>query len=191
MIPLALLPISDLVDLQSLEREEGRFLLALKTKCTHDFCPDCGEKSTNRHSTYMRKLMDLPWAGIPVRVNLQVYKYYCKNENCHRKIFAQRMGEKIKPYARRTHRLTEHLNQIGFALGGNAGSKLAAFLGMPVSSSTLIRVILKSDDHPVSIPRVMGVDDWAFRKGQTYGTILVDLEKRKPIDCCQIEKLQL
>jgi len=92
------------------------------------------------------------------------------------------MGQKIKPYARRTHRLTEHLNQIGFALGGNAGSKLATFIGMPVSSSTLLRVILKFDDKPVQTPRVLGVDDWAFRKGENYGTILVDLEKRQPID---------
>ena len=183
MIPLALLPISDLVELQSLEQQEDHFLVAIKTKCTYDFCPECGQKTTNRHSCYVRKLIDLPWAGIPVKVNLQVYKYYCKNENCHRKIFAQRMGEKLKPYARRTHRLTQHLNQIGFALGGNNGARIAGFIGMPISSSTLLRIIHHFvPNQEISTPRVLGIDDWSFRKGKNYGTILVDLEKHKPID---------
>jgi transposase len=145
-------------------------------------CPECGTKNSRRHSSYVRKLLDLPWAGIPVRVQLAVKKIHCDNPQCHRKIFAERLGEELKPYARRTGRLNQHLNAIGFALGGNAGSKLSSFIGMPVSSSTLLRVVLNTDDEHVNTPRVLGVDDWAFRKGNRYGTILVDLEKNKPID---------
>lgn len=101
----------------------------------------------------MRKLLDLPWAGIPVRVHLRVNKYYCKNEECGRKIFTERLGKKLKPYARRTLRLTDHLTQIGYALGGNAGSKLASFLGMPVGRSTMLRVIYNcADEAEVSTP---------------------------------------
>ena len=88
----------------------------------------------------------------------------------------------MKPYARRTARLTKHLNQIGCALGGNPGAKLAHFIGMPVSSSTILRILHKIEPEEVVTPRVLGIDDWAFRKGCSYGTILVDLEKRKPID---------
>ncbi len=131
----------------------------------------------------MRKLLDLPWAGIPVKVNLSVNKYYCKNENCSRKVFTERLGENLKPYARRTSRLTAHLTRIGYALGGNAGSKLASFLGMPVGRSTILRIICNCpNDFEVASPLILGIDDWAFKKGNTYGTILVDLEKRKPID---------
>lgn len=131
----------------------------------------------------MRKLSDLPWAGIPVKVNLLVFRYYCRNENCGRKIFTERFSEQLKPYARRISRLTGHLNRIGCALGGNAGSKLACCMGMPVSSSTLLRIIYQIEDSvEISTPRILGVDDWAFRKGHNYGTILVDLEKGKPID---------
>ena len=183
MVPPVLIPISNLVRLQTLDQEEDHFLLKLTTKSAQGICPECGEKSYSRHSKYVRKLLDLPWVGIPVKVNLCVNKYYCKNEDCSRKIFTERFGEKLKPYARRTLRLTDHLTQIGYALGGNAGSKLASFLGMPVGRSTMLRVIYNcADDVEVATPRVLGIDDWAFRKGCSYGTILVDLEKRKPID---------
>jgi len=165
-----------------LDEQESHFALTLMTKNAQGICPDCGKKSCSKHSTYVRKLLDLPWAGIPVKVNLSVNKYYCKNEECSRKIFSQRFANELEPYARRTRRLDRHLGAIGFALGGNAGSKLASFIGMPISSSTMLRVILKSDDDPVLTPRILGVDDWAFRKGSKYGTILVDLEKQKPID---------
>lgn len=182
MIPLTLLPISNLVRFQALDEHENHFQLQLITNNTHGICPECCEKSYSRHSNYMRKLLDLPWAGIPVRIDLIVNKYYCKNADCSRKIFTERFGEKLKPYARRTLRLTNHLSQIGYALGGNGGSRLASLLGMPVGRSTMLRIIYNSADTEVSTPRVLGIDDWAFKKGHTYGTILVDLEKRKPID---------
>jgi transposase len=182
MLPDLLLPNSKLLELCHLEKKEDSFLLHLQSKLEDGICPECGTKNSRRHSFYIRKLLDLPWAGIPVRVQVKIKKIHCDNSKCHRKIFAERLGEELQPYARRTNRLNQHLNAIGFALGGNAGSKLACFIGMPVSSSTLLRVILNTDDEPVNTPSVLGVDDFAFRKGNTYGTILVDLEKNKPID---------
>lgn len=131
----------------------------------------------------MRKLLDLPWAGIPVKIHLLVNKYYCRNGACSRRIFTERFVEELKPYDRRTSRLTGQLTLIGYVLGGNAGSRLASLLGMPVSGSTLLRIMCNAaDDTEIATPRVLGIDDWAFKKGHTYGTILVDLEKRKPID---------
>lgn len=131
----------------------------------------------------MRKLLDLPWAGIPVKVHLSVNKYYCRNQACSRKIFTERFVGELKPYDRRTSRLTDHLTLISYVLGGNAGSRLASLLGMPVGRSTMLRIMCNAaDDTDITTPRVLGIDDWAFRKGHTYGTILVDLEKRKPID---------
>lgn len=183
MLPLALLPLSACVDLQGLDQEENQFLLHLKARRTSSHCPECGQISSNRHSSYIRKLLDLPWAGMPVKVSLSVSKYYCKNENCVQKIFTERFGEKLAPYARRTLRLNEHLTEIGYALGGNGGSSLARVLGMLISSSTILRILRNEPtNNEVETPRVLGIDDWAFRKGISYGTILVDLEKRKPID---------
>jgi transposase len=183
MVHSALLPVSNLVCLQALDKREDHFLLQLTTKSTQGICPNCGRRSNSKHSNYIRKLLDLPWAGIPVKVNLSVSKYYCKNTNCIRKIFTERFGEELKPYARRTVRLTQHLTQIGYALGGNAGSKLASLLGMPIGRSTMLRIIYNDESDIESVTlRVLGIDDWAFKKGNNYGTILVDLEKRKPID---------
>ena len=84
----------------------------------------------------------------------------------------------LKSYARRTMRLAQHINRIGYALGGNAGSRMASLLGMPIGCSTMLRIIYDDVGDIESVaPRVLGIDDWTFRKGNNYGTILVDLEK--------------
>lgn len=183
MLPVSLIPLSESVNFESLDEGEDHFLLKLATNSLCGTCPDCKKESQSKHSAYQRRLSDLPWAGIPVRVDLAVKKFYCKNEQCKRNVFTERLGKKLPPYARRTSRLNEHLNRIGFTLGGNSGSKLASFIGMPISSSTMLRVIRKVEPNlEVPTPRVLSIDDWAFKKGRNYGTILVDLEKRKPID---------
>ena len=158
-------------------------MLELSSTSVGQPCPECGEFCSKLHSYYSRNIRDLPWAIYVIRINWKVRKFYCENESCFRKVFCERLGETVAPYARRTKRLSQCLNKIGFALGGNMGSKLAIFLGMPVSSSTMLRIIYSiKEDQEITTPRVLGIDDWAFRKGKTYGTILVDLEKRKPID---------
>ena len=163
MVPLALLTISDAVRLQALDQQEDHFILKLRTKHAQGICLDCRENSYSRHSKYIRKLLDLPWAGIPVNVNLSVNKYYCKNDHCVRKIFTERFGGQKKPYVRRTQRFTNHLTRIGCVLGGNAGSRLASLLGMPIARSTMLRIIYNcAEGEEVATPKVLGIDDWAF-----------------------------
>ena len=117
MFPLSLLPSSKFLEFCRLERQEDCFLLHLQSKLQDGICPECGTKNRRRYSSYVRKLLDLPWAGIPVRVQVTIKKIHCDNPECHRRIFAERLGEELKPYARRTGRLNQHLNAIGFALG--------------------------------------------------------------------------
>ena len=120
--------------------------------------------------------------GCAVRLELHVRRFFCPNPECARQIFTERLPNVVTPYARRTMRLTDVFTLIGFALGGEAGKRLVAGMGLVTSPDTLLRLIHAQPEEQVSTPRVLGVDDFSFCKRKTYGTILLDLERRIPID---------
>jgi transposase len=121
--------------------------------------------------------------GSPVRLHLQVGRWRCGNDGCPRKIFTERVPELAVPWARRTNRLREVVRLIGHGMGGRPGERLLSRLGMPVSDDTILRAIKRVEVETGTVPpRVVGVDDWAWKKGQTCGTILVDLERRGVVD---------
>jgi transposase len=145
-------------------------------------CPHCGQPSWRIRGRYQRTLADLPWSGLTVRLSLTVRKFACDLPTCRQRIFTERLPTVTVPYARRTNRLTDILRAIAFTSGGEAGHRLLDRLHMPASASTLLRVIGRTPMPDPGTPRVLSIDDWARRRGQTYGTILVDLERRRPID---------
>jgi DNA-binding CsgD family transcriptional regulator len=145
-------------------------------------CPLCGQFATRVHSHYTRQPADLPWADCVVRYRLQVRRFFCDTLACPRRIFAERFGSALRAYARRTTLLATRLQHLGLAVGGALGAVLATLLGMPISPSTLLRLSRAVDLPSSPTPRVLSIDDFAFRKGQTYGTILVALERHWPGD---------
>ena len=118
------------------------------------------------NSRYKRALDDLPLHGIPVRLHLRVRRFFCDNRACVHRIFTERLPGVIAPYGRRTIGLATALEHIAFACGGQGGARLASKLGMPASADTLLRLIRRADRVEVFTPRVLGVDDWALRRGQ-------------------------
>ena len=162
--------------------DDAMVVLTVTSIQVEALCPICGQPSSRVHSSYGRKPSDLALVGHRLRLRLNVRRFFCANLACERKTFAERLPGILKPFARRTNRLTETLCAIGQALGGEAGSRQAEHLGMPVSPDTLLRLIRQSDLPSSATPTVLGVDDFAWKKGRTYGTILVDLERHQVVD---------
>jgi transposase len=177
-----LLPDPTCLHLLYLEAEEKVITAMVKTTTDESQCPLCSCRSEKVHSHYQRVLADLPWMGCAVRLVLHVRRFFCSNPECQRKIFTERVPSVVAPYARRTIRLQDLFTLIGFALGGEAGKRLIEGMGLSCSPDTLLRLIRGKPDHQMSTPRVVGLDDFSFCKRKTYGTILLDLEKRVPVD---------
>src|SRR5262245_13926209 len=131
----------NLLHLERLSSEPDLITIIVKTKSKQALCPRCHSPSAHLHSRYVRRLADLPWLGISVRLEIQARRLYCRCSDCSQRIFCERLPAFAAPYARRTLRLNEALRLIGLIAGGEAGARLAAALGMSVSPDTLIQRI--------------------------------------------------
>jgi transposase len=145
-------------------------------------CPLCGYDTPRVHSRYTRRLDDLPCLGRCVRLQVAVRRFACPRPDCPRRIFTERLPGFAAPWARTTDRLRQTQTDIGSSLGGEAGARLAARTSITTSPDTLLRRVKRLKNKPTGPPRVVGIDDWAWRKGQCYGTIVVDLERGDVID---------
>src|SRR5207244_5432308 len=132
--------------------------------------------------TYVRTVADLPCGGRRVILRLSVRKFVCGTPACPRQIFTERLPDLVQSYARITNRLRDALVALGLATSAEVSERLAPQLSMLVSAPTLLRRLRAVACPPPKSVRILGADDWAWKKGQTYGTILVELEKRCTID---------
>ena len=158
------------------------FVVEAHSAQAHAECPTCQQPSLRVHSRYCRTARDLPVSEHAIRLLLHVRRFFCDNPACTRRTFAEPLPDLLPFRAQRTRRLTRSLQVVGTALGGKAGARLASKLRMGMSHDTLLRIVLQAEAVSPVTPRVLGVDDFALKKGRIYGTILVDLEHRQPID---------
>jgi transposase len=176
------LPLPDGLVIVSIDVETSRLMVHIACHLKSALCPTCGQPSERIHGSYVRTVADLPCGGRRVILKLSVRKFVCGISTCSCRIFTERLSALVQLYARMTNRLSEALQTLGFATCGELGERLAPKLGMQVSGPTLLRRMrARACPEPSSV-RILGIDDWSWKKGVTYGTILVDLELHQPIE---------
>lgn len=177
-----LLPPDEHLKFRTLILDEQRIILVAATIAPKAACPKCHRLTDHIHSRYQRTLADLPWATAPIELRLTVRRFACTPCTCSRQTFTERLPTVAPLYARTTTRLAETQTHTGLALGGAAGARHLVRQGLPVSRHTVLRRVRRASLPERPPPQVVGIDDWAWRKGHRYGTIIVDLERGCPID---------
>jgi transposase len=178
---MILLPENVSLSIEQVAVDDG-VAVTLRSEVPTSVCPTCGHVTKRVHSRYQRKPSDLPVSGRPVRLVIEVRRFFCDHACCPCKTFAERMPSLIRPHAQRTVRLQEALQQLGLALGGEAGARLSKQFGVPSSPDSLLRLVRQVEPPTQPPAKIIGIDDWAYKRRLRYGTLICDLETRRPVD---------
>lgn len=176
---------SSAVEIVNVESSDTDVHIHARTAQKVAICTSCHASTSRVHSRYTRSLRDTALASKPVVLHVQVRRFKCVNAECSRRIFSESIDEVALRFQRSTKRSLETQQRIALSLGGEAGSRLARFLGLPVSGDSLLRRLAMMKPPTAGTLRVIGVDDWAVRRGQTYGTLICDLERKCPVAMLQ------
>ncbi|MFD4609626.1 ISL3 family transposase [Streptomyces sp. NPDC058440] len=172
----------DEVEIEAVSAAFGAVEVVARGRAAGSACPDCGRFSDRVHDRYQRRLKDLPLADQGFVIRLTVRRFICGAADCPRRTFAEPFSRLAASYARFTTRLNHALERVGLALAGRAGARLASQLGFSAGRMTLLRRVMALPDPQFSTPRVLGVDDFAIRRGQTYSTVLTSVEDHHVVD---------
>jgi transposase len=179
---MSLLALPSGLEITACSQQEGMLCVSLLSTQPTSHCPLCGSAATRIHSRYQRRLADLPSTGQPVHFVLAVRKFFCDVPTCPRKIFAERLAPFVAPSARVTARLFQMVQIIGLATGGRLGVRVTDCMGIQISRLTILRRIMALPAKPVGPVTQVGIDDFSFKRGRTFGTILVNMQTHQVVD---------
>jgi transposase len=174
-----LFPLPDGLEITSVSETAEGVLVHVTSHRSRSLCPQCSMSSSAIHSSYRRHPRDLPCVGRPIRLLFTVRKFFCRNPDCSRKVFTERLPDFIEASSRLTKRLRTAIQDIGFATCGKGGEQLSDKLGIPISDATVLWSLFLAPLPEVGQVHVVGVDDWSWRRGKRFGSILVNLETHK------------
>ena len=177
-----LLPLPEGMQIDQIQASKNEVSITVIATHPTSCCPLCRHPSSSIHSRYRRTVRDAPCGGRRVQLALYVRKYFCRNPLCERKIFTERLPDLVRPWAKMTIRYCQQLTSIGLATCGKGGTRLAGRLGMQTSRQTILRSIMDLPDLPTGSILYLGIDDFSFRRGCQFGTILVNLESHRVVD---------
>ena len=173
------------ITIDSIDPGANELVIGLACEAPSMPCPQCHQSSFRIHGHYQRTVADLPCAGRTVILALTVRKFVCSTPGCPRRIFTERLPGLVQSYARMTTRLIALVQALGLGAGGQLGTRLADRSAIATTPSTLLRHLMQLPPPVARAVRVLGVDDWSWKKGRRYGTILVDLQRHTIIDLLQ------
>ncbi len=169
MLTTPLFPLPEGLEMSSISGTSEELLVSVTSHRASSSCPQCAMPSSAIHSSYQRHPRDLPCVGRPIRLVFTVHKFFCRNPDCSRKVFAERLPDFIATSSRLTKRLRTSVQDIGFATCGKGGERLSDKLGMGTSDATVLWSLFLVPVPEVGQVRVVGVDDWSWRRGKRFG----------------------
>ncbi len=181
-ITTLLFPACPDLQMEDITREGQTLFLTVRCSQNGRACPACAQESIKVHRRYTRTLADLCLMEYATRLRVQVRRFFCSNPACARKTFAEPFADLAVAHARRTNRQANRLSAIAKELGGRPAARESENVQMPVSRHTMLRLLRCAPVPAAPAPHVVGVDDWSIRKGQTYATILVDLQRNRIVE---------
>jgi len=163
---------------------DTQITIKLKSLKHQQECQICGQEMSGYHGTYVRTVQDLPILGKNVILKITAYEYNCLNEDCAQKTFADDYNEFLSKFSRMTNRCEDFIKILALSTSCEGAAMICSKIGLKVSGDTIILMLKKTvsgDNTVTKCSDTIGIDDFAYRKGQTYCTVVCDWQTRKPV----------